>query len=46
MPVPTKAPTKPRVEPDIKPEPARRYNPKPDHCPAQWERTVRRIRQV
>ncbi len=42
----TKTPvkTKPVINPS--PEPVRRYDPIPDHCPSQIERTIRRIRQI
>ena len=40
--------TKPKVTPRIAPEisPDRRYNPDDDHCGGQWQRTIRRIREI
>lgn len=45
---PAKTPTKttPEVEPQTKPEPSRRYNPIPQHCPAQKKRGGRRTKKV
>jgi len=36
----------PVTTPRPRPEPARRYQPDPDHCPSQRVRTVRRVRRV
>ena len=45
MPI-TTTPTKvdPIIAPDVAPE--RRYDPEPDHCPGQWKRTTRRVREI
>ena len=49
MPSPTRSPTKtPTRTPQRSPKPdtTKRYEPLPDHCPSQWTRTVRKIREV
>lgn len=42
---PTRTPT-PVISPVPIPDTRKRYNPDRDHCPAQRERTVRRIRRI
>ena len=36
----------PITTPRPHPEPVRRYQPDPDHCPGQRYRTVRRVRRI
>ena len=48
---PTRTPTRRRTNvptPSRQPkeDPTKRYSPEPDHCPAQWTRTVRRVRDI
>lgn len=39
----TITPTRTRPNTDPQTSPAKRYDPEPYHCPAQWVRTVRRL---